>query len=79
MKITQKYFKKFLTQLKKRSNSKEAESAIDKVLKLEKNINFDDDSAKSYLTKDDFEIPLEISSHPQGFALFSDGACRGNP
>lgn len=40
-----------------------------------------DDQFKSQtdLTARDFPLPLELSGLTEGFAVFADGACRGNP
>lgn len=34
---------------------------------------------KPLAEKEYFELPLEVSSSPKAFALYTDGACRGNP
>jgi ribonuclease HI len=74
---------KFLKKLKKELNSdNEAVEAID--LLLAKAENFDDSEAAISLlsvdvSSDSLEIPAELKNVSEGYALFADGACRGNP
>jgi len=70
---------KAITELKKHfSTDQQAMAAI---LVLQKKLNTllaspDDGEPES---DEDFPLPKELVDRPESFALFSDGACRGNP
>lgn len=67
---------KMLKELKTHLNTEKALEAI-KVLKNE--LKSYEEPPKKELTKDDFVIPEQVKGKDLAIALFTDGACRGNP
>lgn len=69
--------KKKLTELKKVLTSDKAIQAIGILAKEVE--NYVEKPQKTAGSKDDFELPKEVQAGQTNFALFTDGACRGNP
>jgi ribonuclease HI len=71
---------KFLNKLKQEFNgNNDAQDAIDKLLALSESLSENSGNSKKSLDENNLEIPVELKNVDEGFALFSDGACRGNP
>lgn len=75
----QKSAKSLITKLKKlfKDNS-EAIETLEELSIMAKNLSDKDESKQSFDNVEDMPIPRDVSS-VEGYALFSDGACRGNP
>jgi len=70
---------KAITELKKFFNGdKEASKALS-LLQYKLNSHFDDGETEELESTEDFPVPRELLEKPESFAIFSDGACRGNP
>ena len=61
--------------LKKIVEDKKLESSIDELLSFAEAI----EETSSSKSDGSFVVPTIVADHENGFALFSDGACRGNP
>lgn len=56
-----------------------SESALEAIKTLKQELKNYTEPPKKELSPDDFEVPKELTGKDLALALFSDGACRGNP
>ncbi len=79
MSVTKRQVKTVLSDLRKIfGNDTEALSALDLLDEKVENIEFAKPDKTRSLSKE-FPLPQELVTNPSAYAVFSDGACRGNP
>ncbi|MBT5092652.1 MAG: ribonuclease HI, partial [Halobacteriovoraceae bacterium] len=75
--MSQRKFKSSIDFLKKCfSSSEEGLETLSKLEELGKSLDF---TESPRLLDGSFPVPVEVKGKSDSFALFSDGACRGNP
>ncbi len=67
--------KKYLTELSKVFTDEESKAAVE-ILKVKLN-NYNEPSKEQNIGK--FTVPSEVAKNSTAYALYTDGACRGNP
>ncbi len=75
-KIKAKY-KRYLTEIGKEFT--EGDEVLDMIATIKSRIDDLEIEEKSSPKIDGFPVPDELAANPRSFAVFSDGACRGNP
>lgn len=69
-----KYLKALLD-LERKFNDEESLNAINLLRSKLNDLSEDEDKSSN----EEFPIPVELNQHVNSYAIFSDGACRGNP